>query len=64
MGAFSTQLELLLRKQDHDRELLEQKIESLEKSHADELEKMELRLRIQISEELHRLPPSKDSDDD
>ena len=44
--ALATQNELLRRELGHERE-----------KRADEIEKIELRLRLQISEELRRLPP-------
>ena len=46
MRALATQSELLHREIQHERE-----------KRADELEKIELRLRLQMSEELRRLPP-------
>ncbi len=45
--ALATQNELLRREFAHERE-----------KRADEIEKLELRLRLQVSEELRRLPPS------
>ena len=43
-----------------ENELLRQEVRHLREKHADELEKLELKLRLQIAEELRRLPPAKD----
>ena len=42
-----------------ENEMLEQQLRHEREKRADELEKIELRLRLQISEELRRLPPPK-----
>lgn len=42
----------------HERELRGQQIESLRRELADSQEKIELRLRLEISEKMRQLPPS------
>ena len=55
--ALATQNELLRRDLAAQNELLRHDLAQEREKRADELEKIELRLRLQMSEELRRLPP-------
>lgn len=56
LQALATRLELLQK----DNEMLRQQLQHERQQQRDELKKIELRLRLQLSEELRRLPPGKD----
>lgn len=53
-------VEFLFERDERRENELEHRLRQESEKRADELEKIELRLRLQVSEELRHLPPSRD----